>query len=113
MDYKKIISILAIILSIIGTYLIWYNSQQSISALAELLMETSSKIGYWQMHPIDEKDINEFNYTLAQASNLDKRGFIFLMIGFGLQTFLIFDFKKCRKYIKTKVIQLLKPKSSK
>lgn len=96
-NINSIIAFLALILSIIGTYIIWNDSQNSISALAELLRETTSTVGYWQDEPVSKEKIESFNQSLQQAANLDIKGFILLMCGFGLQIINLFISKQSKK----------------
>lgn len=98
MKKKKIISIIGIIISILGTFIIWHDSQKTISAITNLLKETVSTIGFWQDNPIEQLKIDKFNDALQKASKLDFKGFILLMIGFLLQLITYFDFSKMKKY---------------
>ncbi|MFW5803797.1 MAG: hypothetical protein ACOCWG_01040 [bacterium] len=91
MHHRFIIAFLALILSIFGTLLIWIDSRNSINALAELLRETTSTVGFWQTKPISQEN---FNQSLQNAANLNIKGFILLMAGFGMQIINLFISKQ-------------------
>lgn len=99
---NRCISMIAITISIIGTYIIWRDSQTSISSLGDLLMEVTSTIGYWQDNPVDKVKIEEFQHSIKTASRLDLTGFILLIVGFGLQIFTLFEIPGVKKWFKMK-----------
>lgn len=114
MRTNKIISIIAVFISIVGTYIMWYDSQNTINALAELLKETTSKVGYWQDYPVDQTKISEFNDSLKAASKLDIKGFCLLMFGFFLQIITYFNLSKYKYWLKQSFKMLfiiVKPKA--
>ena len=114
MKTKRVISIVSIIISILGTYIIWDDSQKTILAITNLLMETTSTVGYWQDNAIDQVKIREFNISLQNASKLDIKGFCLLMFGFLLQIITHFDLTKFKYWLKHSFKMLLiivKPKT--
>ena len=114
MKTNKIISIVAVFLSIAGTYIIWYDSQNTINAIAELLKETTSKVGYWQDYPVDQTKIREFNDSLKAASKLDIKGYCLLSFGFFLQLITYFNLSKFKNWLKQSFRMLfiiVKPKA--
>ncbi len=93
-DIKNVLILCSILCGTLGTYIIWSDSQDSISVISNLLESVANKTGFWQDDPIPSNEMKDFNEILEKASILDKRGFYLLMIGFGLQTVSLFDFRK-------------------
>ncbi|MEQ8626665.1 hypothetical protein [Ekhidna sp.] len=85
MNRQRIFAITSIICGILGTWLIWYDSQSTIEAISELLEKVADTVGYWQDNPIPNEDRKAFTAELATASKLDKTGFVILMFSFVFQ----------------------------
>lgn len=106
---KKALLFMGLIFSILGTYFIWKDSQNSIKSLSILLENVANRVGFWQDNPIKPENIDAFEQTLNKASSLDKKGFYLLIIGFIFQSLTILNFKKIiKKLIKTPRYKLLK-----
>jgi len=93
-NLKNTLAITGLIFSIIGTIIIWIDSQYSIKTMSVLLEDVASRVGYWQDNTMETYKMETFKLNLEKASKLDIRGFILLMIGFVLQGLSIIDLKK-------------------
>lgn len=92
MEITSILGMVGLIISIIGTALIWIDSQKAIGKIANLLKEVASTVGFWQDDGIEEGKLKDFDNTIEKTSKIDKRGFILLIVGFILQLLSYFDF---------------------
>ena len=91
METTSIIGLSGLVISIIGTALIWSDSQKALSKIASLLKEVASTVGFWQDHGIEDSKLTDFDDTMSKTSKLDKRGFLLLIIGFAMQLLSYFD----------------------
>ena len=91
METTSILGLTGLALSIIGTALIWVDSQKAIGKIASLLKEVASTVGFWQDNGIEESKLSDFDDTINKTSKLDKRGFLLLIIGFIIQLLSYFD----------------------
>ncbi len=92
MEAKEILGLTGLAISIVGTALIWIDSQRAISKIASLLKEVASTVGFWQDNGIEESKLNDFDRIISKTSKLDKRGFLLLILGFVVQILSYIDF---------------------
>ena len=91
---NRIFGIISLIFGVLGTALIWCDSQNTINAISTLLQEVTGTVGYWQDNPVDKTKLQLYKNVLHRASRLDLRGFIFLMLSFIFQGLSMFNYKR-------------------
>jgi hypothetical protein len=72
-------------INIVGASFIWVDDQRENENIADILLEFASKIGTWVDHPWTQERLEEFKNQERKSTRLNKRGFVFLTVGFILQ----------------------------
>lgn len=82
---RKWITLAGLLLSIAGTVLIWVDSQAVIKELSDVLIQIIEPAGIVNDVFVEPNEIDEFHQRMESASNLDKKGFVLLILGFLMQ----------------------------
>lgn len=85
MHWDKIVGGISAVLSIIGAYLIWADAQRMTERTVDILLELTKKVGTWADQPWTQEQQNELKLMEKSSGLINKRGFVFLILGFFLQ----------------------------
>lgn len=82
MHWDKILGGVSAVLSMVGTYLIWADSQRMTGRVVEILLEVTKKLGTWVDYPWTPEQQEELRKMEQESGRINKRGFILLIVGF-------------------------------